>query len=86
MVLQRESKLGLTFGQLLSIITVLGSLVVAYVSINVRITQTEVKITELERGRDINAKNIEQIRIENREDHQAISLKLDRLIENDKAK
>jgi hypothetical protein len=86
MVLQRESKLGLTFGQLLSIITVLGSLVVAYVSINVRITQTEVKITELERGRDINARNIEQIRIENREDHQAISLKLDRLIENDKAK
>lgn len=86
MVLQRESKLGLTFGQLLSIITVLGSLVVAYVSINVRITQTEVKITELERGRDINARNIEQIRVENREDHQAISLKLDRLIENDKAK
>ena len=86
MVLQWESKLVLTLGQLLSIITVLGSLVVAYVSINVRITQTEVKITELERGRDTNAKNIEQIRVENREDHQKISDKLDRLIENVKVK
>ena len=81
MVLHKESKLGLTFGQLLSVITVLGGIIAAYVTINIRITAAEVRIQELEKGRETNARNIEQIRIENREDHLLIMDKLDRLSE-----
>jgi hypothetical protein len=81
MVLHKESKLGLTFGQLLSVITVLGGIIAAYVTINIRITAAEVRIQELEKGRETNARNIEQIRIENREDHLLILDKLDRLSE-----
>ncbi len=79
MVLHKESKLGLTFGQLLSVITVLGGIIAAYVTINIRITAAEVRIQELEKGRESNARNIEQIRVENREDHLLIMDKLDRL-------
>lgn len=77
MVLQRETRLGLTFGQILSIITVIGSVLFAWVSINVRIAQAEVRIEELEKGRNTNAQNIERIRLENREDHQRIIEKLE---------
>lgn len=78
-MLQRETRLGLTFGQILSILTVLGSVLLAWVSINVRIAQAEVRIEELEKGRVTNSQNIERIRLENREDHQRIIDKLDDL-------
>lgn len=80
MVLQRETKFGLTFGQLLSLITVTGGIIAAYVSLNVRIAQSEIKIQELEKGRITNAENIERIRMENRDDHKEIMQKLDNLI------
>ena len=76
-MLQRETRLGLTFGQIISILTILGSVLLAWVSINVRIAQAEVRIEELEKGRVINSQNIEKIRVENREDHQRILDKLD---------
>lgn len=76
-MLQRETRLGLTFGQIISILTILGSVLLAWVSINVRIAQAEVRIEELEKGRVTNSQNIEKIRVENREDHQRILDKLD---------
>lgn len=80
MVLQRDTKVGLTFGQILGLITVMGSIIISWVSINVRIAQAEIRIDQLEIGRQTNARNIEVIRLENREDHNRILEKLDELI------
>lgn len=77
MVLQKETRMGLTFGQMLSVLTIIGGIIIAWVSINVRVAQAEVRIQQLEVGHDRNARNIEVIRLENREDHKAIMDKLD---------
>lgn len=80
MVLQRDTRVGLTFGQILGLITVMGSIIISWVSINVKIAQAEIRIDQLEIGRQTNARNIEVIRLENREDHNRILEKLDELI------
>ena len=80
MVLQKETKYGLTFGQILSLLTVIGGIIVAWVSLNVRIAQAEVRIQVLERQFEATAESIEQIRIENREDHRELIFKLDELM------
>jgi len=77
MVLHKETKFGLTFGQVISLLTVIGGIIVAWISLNVRIAQAEVRIQVLERQFEATAKSIEQIRIENREDHRILMNKLD---------
>jgi len=77
MVLHKETKFGLTFGQVISLLTVIGGIIVAWISLNVRIAQAEVRIQVLERQFEATAKSIEQIRIENREDHRELMNKLD---------
>lgn len=84
--MNRETKIGLTFGQLLSVLTVLGGILISWISINIRIAQSELRIDQLEKGRETNAHNIEKIRIENREDHQRIIDRLDDLLQNDRKK
>jgi len=80
MVLHKETKFGLTFGQVISLLTVIGGIIVAWISLNVRIAQAEVRIQVLERQIEATAKSIEQIRIENREDHRELIFKLDELM------
>ena len=80
MVLHKETKYGLTFGQILSLLTVIGGIIAAWLSINVRIAQAEVRIQVLERQFEATAESIEQIRIENREDHRELIFKLDELM------
>ncbi len=80
MVLQKETKYGLTFGQILSLLTVIGGIIVAWISLNVRIAQAEVRIQVLERQFEATAKSIEQIRIENRQDHRELFFKIDELM------
>jgi len=84
MVLARESRIGLTFGQILSLFLLVGGMITAYVNLNVKIANiegrmqaNEVRTEQLERGRVQNAINIETIRTENREDHSILSEKLD---------
>ena len=72
MVFQKETRFGLTFGQVLSLIGIAGGILLAWVSINVRIAQAEIRIDELEKGQVRNATTIETIRSENRDDHKAI--------------
>ena len=81
MVLQTPTRVGLTFGQIITSLSFIGGLITVYVSINVRIAALEVQVEALEKGRVINASNIETIRIENRQDHKEIMQKLDKLIE-----
>lgn len=80
-MLAKETKLGLTFGQVISILTIIGGILLSWISINVRIAQAEVRIEQLEKGRETNAENIEKIRTENREDHQRILDKLDYMMQ-----
>ena len=77
MVMSKETKIGLTFGQIISVISILGGILISWIAINVRIAQAELRIDQLEKGRETNAQNIEKIRTENREDHQRIMDKLD---------
>jgi len=80
MVLQKETKYGLTFGQILSLLTVIGGIIVAWISLNVRIAQAEVRIQVLERQFEATVKSVEQIRIENRQDHRELIFKIDELM------
>lgn len=75
-----NEKIGLTFGQIMSILTLIGGLIIAWVNLNVRIEQHDGRISKLEEGKVTNAQNIEKVRTENREDHQMINNKLDEII------
>ena len=81
MVLQTPTRVGLTFGQIISSLALIGGIITAYVSLNVRIANLEVQVEALEKGRMLNAQNIETIRLENRQDHKEIMNKLDNLID-----
>lgn len=83
MVLQTPTRVGLTFGQIISSLALIGGIITAYVSLNVRIANLEVQVEALEKGRMLNAQNIETIRLENRQDHKEIMNKLDNLIEKE---
>lgn len=80
MVLQKETKYGLTFGHILSLLTVIGGIIVAWVSLNVRIAQAEIRIKSLESNFEQTLKSVETIRLENREDHRVLLEKIDELI------
>lgn len=80
MALQKETKYGLTFGQILSLLTVIGGIIVAWVSLNVRIAQAEIRIKSLESNFEQTLKSVETIRLENREDHRVLLEKIDELI------
>jgi len=79
-VLAEVTKLGLTFGQLLSVIGLFGGMITVWVSVNVRIAATEIRIEQLEKGRIQNAVNIETFRKENREDFTRVLDKLDAIM------
>ena len=84
MTLSNSTRVGLTFGQILSLIGIIGSIFMVWLSLNVRLAQAEIRIEQLEKGRMENAQNIETIRKENREDHQKMMEKLDELIRSKK--
>lgn len=70
----------MTFGQILSLLTVIGGIIVAWVSLNVRIAQAEIRIKSLESNFEQTLKSVETIRLENREDHRVLLEKIDELI------
>ena len=80
MTLNAQTKIGLTFGQIITIIIVVFSVSISYANLTVRISDLEQKTAQLDRGHDINSEKIETIRTENREDHIKMMDKLDVLI------
>ena len=80
MTLNRETKFGMTFGQLLSVIGLIFGMIAAWVAINVRIATAETRIEQLESGRQENARNIQQLYHDNREDHREMMNKLDKVL------
>jgi len=85
MVENITTKSGMTFGQILSVLVIIGSMFAAWLQINERITSNEVKIQGLEQGRITNAFNISRIydaledsRKENKADFKEVLDKLER--------
>lgn len=80
MVLHKETKFGLTFGQVISLLTLVGAILTVWISLNVRMAQAEIRIESLEYNFQQTLKSVETIRLENREDHRVILEKIDELI------
>ena len=68
---EKERKIGMTYSQLLATITILGAMLAGWVAINVRMAEMDTRIDALEESRK-----------ENRQEHQLIMDKLDKLIYN----
>jgi len=80
MTLNAQTKIGLTFGQIITIIIVVFSFSMSYANLTVRISDLEQKTAQLDRAQAVNSANIETVRTENREDHTKMMDKLDVLI------
>jgi hypothetical protein len=66
---ERERKIGMTFQQLLSLIGVVALILAAWISMNVQMADINARVNTLERDRQ-----------ENRQEHQLIMDKLDKVI------
>ena len=66
---EREKRIGMTFTQLLSLVGVIGLILTAWISMNVHVADLNARVNTLERDR-----------MENRQEHQMIIEKLDKLI------
>lgn len=82
MTLSAQTKVGLTFGQIFTIITVVALFVMGYANLQMRMNTYEQKQIEMQTSISSNEKNIEVIRTENREDHKTMIVKMDQLLFN----
>jgi hypothetical protein len=80
MVLHKETKFGLTFGQVISLLTLVGAILTVWISLNVRMAQAEIRIESLEYNFQQTIKSVEMNRTENREDHRVLMDKLDEIM------
>lgn len=80
MALKNQTELGLTFGQILSVIALLMTMGVSWVKINERMAKNEERVFYLEQSLNQSSGRIETMRIENKADFKEISDKLDKLI------
>ena len=80
MVLHKETKFRLTFGQVISLLTLVGAILTVWISLNVRMAQAEIRIESLEYNFQQTIKTVEMIRTENREDHRVLMDKLDEIM------
>lgn len=79
-MLLQETLIGLTFGQVMAVLTLFGGIVGVWIQMNVRMKAVEVKVKQLEDLRKEDIAHMEKIRQENREDHLQIMQKLDAMI------
>ena len=80
MKLNSETKIGLTFGQILSLITITGAFVMGYRDLDLRINQLEQKGINTEKQILFNGTEIEKVRTENRQDHAVMFQKFDQIL------
>jgi len=80
MVLHKETKFRLTFGQVISLLTLVGAILTVWISLNVRMAQAEIRIESLEYNFQQTVKSVEMNRKENREDHRVLMDKLDEIM------
>ncbi len=80
-MLNRETKFGLTFGQLLALIGLIGGILTTYIDLNIKVATldernkfTEQRINKIESSTEV-------VRQENRQDHMKMEAKMDMLID-----
>lgn len=79
--MNKETRFGLTYGQILSTISLLVVIIVGYGSLQSRLTELETRIEQNEKMRIENTNSILRLYQENREDHGKIMEKLDKVID-----
>lgn len=80
MNLTSNTKIGLTFGQILSLITVAAAFVMGYRDIDLRINQLEQNKIQVDKQLQINESKIEKVYTENRQDHAIMFQKFDQIL------
>lgn len=78
--LSAETKIGLTFGQFIGVIVMICTLMGFYYDVKSDITMIQQKYLEMEIRVNKSEQNIEIIRQENRDDHQKLSEKIDKVL------
>lgn len=81
MMLTKETKIGLTFGQILAMLALAGGMITTYTDLNVRIAKMEEKNQSFETRLDNSDRMSETLRQENRQDHQRMETKMDLIID-----
>lgn len=82
MTLSAQTKVGLTFGQIFTIIAVVASFVMGYANLQLRMNTYEQKQIELQARMTSNETQTELVRSENRQEHQLMIQKIDKVLEN----
>ena len=78
--LNKETIIGLTFGQLIAIVSLFITIGVSWTNTQVEIAKIRQDVISLEKGRIVNASNIEIMRTENRQEHLKMMDKMDLVI------
>jgi uncharacterized protein HemX len=76
-----QTKIGLTFGQLIAAIGLMASVGYSWQQMNVRMNSVEIQIQQMKENNNNTNSQILNFMRENREDHNKISEKMDRLYE-----
>jgi hypothetical protein len=90
MVLAKTTGFGLTYGQIITLVALVSSVLYGVIDVNIKVAKVEkdvlnldikynIQIENLEKGRLLNAYNIEEGRKENNQAHQMIMNKLDQI-------
>ena len=78
----QPTELGLTFGQILALVTVIGAIISGWINISVRVKAIEVEVENVKKQRASDIALSEINRKENRQEHNEIMNKLDDLIQH----
>jgi Na+-translocating ferredoxin:NAD+ oxidoreductase RnfG subunit len=79
-MLQKETKIGLTFGQIIAVVGLMSGVIAAYTDLNVRVAKIDEKNQAIEKRVEKQETQSETIRQENRQDHQRMEAKMDIII------
>lgn len=80
MELNAQTKIGLTFGQILSLVSVTGMFVLGYANLEQKISDNANRISEITRNYQQIYVSAETNRKENREEHAVLMAKIDQIL------
>jgi hypothetical protein len=80
-MLNRETKFGLTFGQLLALIGLVGGILTTYIDLNIKVATIDERNKFMEQRMNKLENSTEVVRQENRQDHMKMEAKMDMLID-----
>lgn len=80
-MLNKETKFGLTFGQLLALIGLLGAMFTTYIDLNIKVATIDERNKFMEQRINKIEISTEVVRQENRQDHLKMESKMDLLLD-----